>query len=164
MISSQATLPNICSPIDSIISDPSIIVLLIMPSVDPQSSSVIITSWATSTNLLVKYPELAVLRAVSANPFLAPCVELKYSNTDKPSLKFDIIGVSIISPEGLAIKPLIAANCFIWAVEPLAPESAIINTEFISTPTPLAISPIIASVTWSVHCDQASTTLLYFSW
>ena len=41
---------------------------------------------------------------MSARPFLAPCVELKYSNTDKPSLKFEIIGVSIISPEGLAIE------------------------------------------------------------
>jgi hypothetical protein len=30
---------------------------------------------------------------VSAKPFLAPCVELKYSSAVKPSLKFDIIGV-----------------------------------------------------------------------
>ena len=44
---------------------------------------------------------------------LAPCVELKYSKAVKPSLKFEIIGLSIISPEGLAIKPLIPANCFI---------------------------------------------------
>ena len=36
------------------------------------------------------------------------------------------MGVSMISPEGLAIKPLIPANCFICAGEPLAPESAII--------------------------------------
>ena len=39
---------------------------------------VIVKSWATSQSLLVKYPELAVLSAVSANPFLAPWVELKY--------------------------------------------------------------------------------------
>ena len=44
----------------------------------------------------------------------------------KMQLKFEIIGVSIISPEGLAISPLIPANCFICACEPLAPESAII--------------------------------------
>ena len=53
------------------------------------------TSWATSTNLLVKYPELAVLSAVSAKPFLAPWVDIKYSKTDKPSLKLDTIGFSI---------------------------------------------------------------------
>ena len=29
--------------------------------------------------------ELAVFKAVSAKPFLAPWVELKYSNTDNPS-------------------------------------------------------------------------------
>ena len=91
-----------------------------------QAALVIWTSWATSHNLLVKYPEFAVFKAVSAKPFLAPCVELKYSSTDRPSLKFEIIGVSIISPEGLAIKPLIPASCFIWACDPLAPESAII--------------------------------------
>ena len=37
----------------------------------------------------------------------------KYSRTDNPSLKFEIIGVSIISPDGLAISPRIPANCFI---------------------------------------------------
>ena len=40
---------------------------------------------------------------MSAKPFLAPWVELKYSNTDKPSLKFAIIGVSMISPEGFEL-------------------------------------------------------------
>ena len=85
-----------------------------------------VKSWATSTSLLVKYPELAVFSAVSAKPFLAPWVELKYSNTVNPSLKFEVMGFSIISPDGLAIKPLIPANCFNCASEPLAPESAII--------------------------------------
>ena len=78
-----------------------------------------------------------------------------------------MIGVSIISPEGFAIRPLIPANCFICAAEPLAPLSAIINTELIFIPSgvlsvaeiPLIISP----ATLSVHLDQASTTLLYFS-
>ena len=68
--------------------------------------AVIVKSWATSQSLLVKYPELAVFNAVSANPFLAPCVELKYSRAVKPSLKFDVIGDSIISPDGLAINPV----------------------------------------------------------
>ena len=128
---------------------------------------VIVKSWATSHNLLVKYPELAVFNAVSAKPFLAPCVELKYSNAVKPSLKFDVIGDSIISPEGLAISPLIPASCFICAAEPLAPLSAIIKTELIFIPS-LDISVaeilfIISEATLSVHLDQASITLLYFS-
>ena len=82
---------------------------------DPQSQSffVTITSCETSQSLLVKYPEFAVLRAVSAKPFLAPCVDVKYSRLVNPSLKFEIIGVSIISPDGFAINPLIPANCFI---------------------------------------------------
>ena len=128
---------------------------------------VIVKSWATSQSLLVKYPEFAVFKAVSARPFLAPCVELKYSKAVRPSLKFDVIGDSIISPEGLAIKPLIPANCFIWAADPLAPLSAIINTELIFNPslvTSVAEIPFIISVaTRSVHFDHASTTLLYFS-
>ena len=36
------------------------------------SSSVMITSCATSTDLLVRYPASAVFNAVSAKPFLAP--------------------------------------------------------------------------------------------
>ena len=127
----------------------------------------IVKSWATSQSLLVKYPEFAVFKAVSASPFLAPWVELKYSKAVKPSLKFDVIGDSIISPEGFAINPLIPANCFIWAADPLAPLSAIIKTELIFNPsfvTSVAeILFIISEATLSVHFDQASTTLLYFS-
>ena len=110
---------------------------------------------------------MAVFKAVSASPFLAPCVELKYSRAVNPSLKFDVIGDSIISPDGLAIKPLIPASCFIWAAEPLAPLSAIINTEFIFNPSSVTsvaeILFIISAATLSVHLDHASTTLLYFS-
>jgi len=40
------------------------------------------------------------LQAVSARPFRAPCVELKYSSTVSPSLKFEMIGLSMISPDG----------------------------------------------------------------
>ena len=74
------------------------------------------TSCATSTNLLVKYPASAVFKAVSARPFLAPCVDIKYSKIESPSLKLDKIGFSIISPPlalaflGLAINPLIPVN------------------------------------------------------
>ena len=52
---------------------------------------------------------------------------MKYSNTSRPSLNEALIGNSIILPDGAAISPLIPANCFIWALDPLAPESAIMN-------------------------------------
>ena len=54
---------------------------------------------------------------------------------DKPSLKFERIGFSIISPPpavdflGLAINPLIPVSCLICSLDPLAPESKIIYTE-----------------------------------
>jgi hypothetical protein len=62
------------------------------------------------------------LSAVSARPLRAPWVELKYSRTVRPSLKFEMIGVSMISPDGLAIRPRMPASCFICAGEPRAPE------------------------------------------
>ena len=145
----------------------------VIPSVVSQSSVVITTSCDTSTSLLVRYPELAVLRAVSARPFRAPCVEVKYSSIDRPSLKFDVIALSIILPSGLDIRPLIPANCLICAAEPLAPESAYINTllndgitsslPFLSTSTLSPRAFIIEDATFSLVLDQISIILLYFS-
>ena len=140
----------------------------------PQSSSIIITSWATSTSLLVRYPELAVFKAVSARPFLAPCVEMKYCSGVRPSLKFAVIGVSIISPEGFAIRPLMPASCLICAVLPLAPESAIIKmllNDLLSLrsssenflPSSAPSSFIISSAIFSVTLAHISITLLYRS-
>ena len=76
----------------------------------PQSSSVTTKSCPTSTRRRVKYPEFAVFNAVSAKPFLAPWVEIKYCILLRPSRKLLVIGVSIIEPSGLAISPLIPAN------------------------------------------------------
>ena len=101
-----------------------------MPSKVPQSVSATITSWATSTSLLVRYPEFAVFRAVSARPFLAPLVEIKYWSTVRPSRKLLVIGVSMISPDGLAIRPLMPASCRICCAFPLAPEWAMMNIGF----------------------------------
>jgi hypothetical protein len=67
---------------------------------------------------------LAVFSAVSARPLRAPCVEMKYWSTLRPSRKFAVIGCSMISPDGLAMRPRIAASCRICCVEPRAPESA----------------------------------------
>ena len=98
---------------------------------------------------------------------------MKYWRTFKPSLKFAVIGVSIIEPSGFAIKPLMPASCLICAAEPLAPESAIMKIELkdgcsISFPSEsfLISFPslfIIALATWSFVFDQISTTLLYLS-
>ena len=98
-----------------------------MPSVVPQSSSRMITSWETSTSLLVRYPESAVRKAVSDSAFLAPLAAMKYSKMFSPSLKFPLIGISMTPlPETEDIRPLIPANCRIWVILPRAPESAII--------------------------------------
>ena len=79
-------------------------------------------------------------------------------------MKLEVIGVSIISPVGFAIKPLIPASCFNCAPEPLAPESDIINTELILFVfLVFSISFVIAEATESVHWDQVSILLLYFS-
>ena len=54
------------------ISPPSMIDVTTIDSDVPQSSIFMTESIETSQSLLVKYPELAVFKAVSANPFLAP--------------------------------------------------------------------------------------------
>ena len=71
-IGSAITLPKILSVRAWIISPPSIIDVTTIDSSVPQSSIFITESMETSHNLLVKYPEFAVFKAVSANPFLAP--------------------------------------------------------------------------------------------
>ena len=78
-----------------------------------QSTSRMIRPCETSTKRLVKYPESAVLSAVSERPFLAPCAEMKYSKTSRPSRKLDLIGSSIDLPDVSAIKPRIPASCLI---------------------------------------------------
>src|SRR6187399_1209201 len=67
-----------------------------------------ITSCETSTRRRVRYPESAVRSAVSARPLRAPWVEMKYSSTDRPSMKFALIGRSMISPFGFASSPACA--------------------------------------------------------
>jgi len=103
--------------------------VFVIPLSVPQSSSVMMTSWAISTSFRVRYPELAVLIAVSARPFLAPCVEIKYSRTVRPSRRFAKIGVSMISPDGLPIKPRIPEIWLMASFLLLAPESVIMCTE-----------------------------------
>src|SRR3989337_1662973 len=104
-MSSCETRPTIRSRSGSRMSPPSMMGMTMMPSNVSQSCSVMITSCATSTRRRVRYPESAVLSAVSARPLRAPCVEMKYCSTVRPSRKFDVIGVSLISTDGFALPP-----------------------------------------------------------
>ena len=52
---------------------------------------------------------------------------MKYWSTVRPSRKFDVIGVSMISPDGFAIRPRMPASWRICCAEPRAPESAIMK-------------------------------------
>jgi hypothetical protein len=49
---------------------------------------------------------------------------MKYCSTVSPSRKFDVMGVSMISPGGLAIRPRMPASCRICCFDPRAPKSA----------------------------------------
>ncbi len=102
---SSAVRPRMRSPSRSMTSPASTNASISMPWMVPQSRSVMTASWATSTRRRVRYPEFAVLSAVSARPLRAPCVEMKYCNTVRPSRKLVVIGLSMISPDGLAINP-----------------------------------------------------------
>ena len=75
------------------------------------------------------------MSAVSASPLRAPWVEVKYSSTVSPSRKFEVMGVSMTSPDGLAISPRIPASCRICCFDPRAPESAIMKIGLKSPPS-----------------------------
>ena len=99
-----------------------------LPSSVPQSSSRVMTSWATSTRRRVRYPESAVRRAVSARPLRAPWVEMKYSRTVMPSRKLLRTGTSMIRPDGSAISPRMAPSWPMLPLFPRAPDAVIIVT------------------------------------
>ena len=82
-----------------------------------------------------------------------------------------MIGVSMIEPSGLAIRPRMPASWRIWAAQPRAPESAIMKMELKDfwrildalasrSTSSLPSFSIIALATWSLVRDQMSTTLL----
>src|SRR4051794_15412516 len=52
---------------------------------------------------------------------------MKYCRTVRPSRKFAVMGVSMISPEGFAIRPRMPASWRICWAEPRAPESAMMK-------------------------------------
>src|SRR5215470_5226342 len=77
-MSSSTTRPRMRSPRRSMISPPSISGIISTPWRVPQSNSLMIVSCDTSTRRRVRYPEFAVLSAVSARPLRAPCGELPH--------------------------------------------------------------------------------------
>ena len=86
----------------------------------------------------------------------APCVEIKYSKTLKPSLNDGTMGNSMVSPAGFITTPFIPAIWVSWLILPREPESKIMNTGldfFMVAGTILAISSL-------VRCQMA--TDLYF--
>ena len=53
---------------------------------------------------------------------------MKYSRTVRPSLSEALTGISRMRPDGSDINPRIPPSCFTCAIEPRAPEVAIIKT------------------------------------
>ena len=110
----------------------------------------------------MRYPASAVRRAVSARPLRAPFVEMKYWMTLSPSRKLLVIGVSMIAPVVLAIRPRIPASWRICFSLPLAPESTIMNTG-LKRPVARSRACMVASMssaTRFVVFDHTSITLL----
>ena len=122
-----------------------------IPWIVPQSSSLTMISCTTSTKRLVKYPASAVLSAVSAVPFLDPCVDKKNSWTSNPSRNEARIGISTWPPSGLAIIPRIPASWPNWLAEPLAPELIIIESGFSTSCFNISPSLPCTLVVASVH-------------
>jgi hypothetical protein len=54
---------------------------------------------------------------------------MKYCWAFRPSRKFAVMGVSMIEPSGLAMRPRMPASWRICAALPRAPESAIMKIE-----------------------------------
>ena len=86
--------------------------------------------------------------AVSARPLRAPWVEMKYSSTDRPSMKLALIGRSMISPFGFAIRPRIPASWRICLNDPRAPELAIMKIGFSSSR--------LSSIAWATSSVASS--------
>src|SRR5438034_152198 len=77
---------------------------------------------------------------------------MKYSSTDRPSMKLALIGRSMISPFGSAIRPRMPASWRICLKDPRAPELAIMKIGFSSSSV-----ASIASATVSVPSVQIAT-------
>ena len=69
--------------------------------------------------------------AVSARPLRAPCVEMKYSTTDRPSRKDALMGRGMVSFLAFDTSPRIPAICRICMKLPRAPESTIMKIGFV---------------------------------
>ena len=124
----------------------------------PQSSSLIMTSWVTSTSLRVRYPASAVFRAVSVSPFREPRAEVTYSKIVNPSLKLDFVGRSTIFPRGSTTKPRIAASCLTWSRDERPTPASIIILIGLSASRPSHVLSASSSVT-SIQSSWVSLLL-----
>ncbi len=104
------TRPSTRSPSGSTTSPPSMCGVISRPSSVPQSISVTTRSWRHVNQTTGQVTGVRGFQAVSARPLRAPWVEMKYCSTFRPSRKFAVIGVSIMEPSGLAIRPRIPAS------------------------------------------------------
>ena len=108
--------------------------------------------------------------AVSARPLRAPWVEMKYSSTVRPSMKLALIGRSMISPFGLAMRPRMPASWRICLIEPRAPELAIMKIGFSASKCSRIASATssVASVHFSTTSSWRSSCVIrpmsYWSW
>ncbi len=91
---------------------------------------------------------------------------MKYSSSDRPSRKFDLIGLSMISPMppvsffcGFAMRPRMPASWRIWSRLPREPESNIMNTG-LKPGFDSRIDLTISSAMSELACVQVSMTLL----
>ena len=77
-----------------------------------------------------------------------------------PSLKLLLIGLSIMSPLGLATSPRIPASCLTCIMLPLAPDLTIISTGLNLSDSN---SVLMAYCTWSVASFQISIIFCFLS-
>jgi hypothetical protein len=94
---------------------------------------------------------------------------MKYCSTVSPSRKFAVIGVSMISPDGFAMRPRMPASWRICCALPRAPESAIMKMGLkLGDVRSLPLSSVNLGAELAEHlvgdavvtCAQMSTTLL----
>ena len=99
-MSSSVVRPTIRSRKDSIFSPPSTIASPEIPRSVPQSLFGDDHVLSDVDKAASQVARVGRLQRRVARPLRAPCVEMKYCSTFRPSRKFAMIGVSMISPDG----------------------------------------------------------------
>ena len=86
---------------------------------------------------------------------------MKYSSTDRPSRKFDLMGRAMMSPFGLATRPRMAAIWRIWVMLPRAPELTITKIGLVCEKLSFiaSVSSAVASVHSSINSWRRSSSV-----